>query len=44
METEKMYMNPFTGAVYSADDWDWDDLTEVVEVEWSEEEQCWVEV
>lgn len=42
METEKIYMNPFTGSVGATEDWG--DLSEVVEVEWSEEEQCWVEV
>ncbi len=42
MKTEKMYMNQFTGSVDTADGWD--DLSEVVEVEWSEEAQCWVEV
>jgi hypothetical protein len=42
MENEKMYMNTFTGSVDTADGWD--DLSKVVEVVWSEEEQCWVEV
>ena len=40
--SEKVYMNVATGSVDTADGWD--DLSEVVEVVWSEPEECWVEI